>query len=201
MKLLVATRNRHKLAEIRAILGSEGLELVSPDEVGRLPLVEENAATFEGNARCKAVTLAVASGLWALADDSGLEVDALQGAPGVRSARYAGAQADDAANNAKLLNALRGTTDRRARFRCVLVLAAPDGRTWSVRGVCEGWILKAPRGRQGFGYDPLFVPCGHEATFAELPAEVKNAISHRASALQQALAAWGTTLFKGCPVP
>ncbi len=200
MRLLVATRNRHKLDEIRAILGCEGLELVSPDEVGRLPLVEETAATFEGNARQKAVTLAVVSGLWALADDSGLEVEALQGAPGVRSARYAGPAADDGANNAKLLAALRHMPNRSARFRCALVLAAPDGRSWSVSGACEGRLLNAPRGRHGFGYDPLFVPRGYDATFAELPAEVKNAISHRAMALRQATAAWGE-LLTGRPTP
>ena len=196
MKLLIATRNRHKLAEIRAILAVPGWELVGADEVPGLPEVEEDAPTFEGNASKKARTLALAGRCWALADDSGLEVDALHGAPGVTSAHYAGPQADTPANNAKLLAALQGVTDRRARFRCVLALAAPDGRVRTVDGRCEGRILAAPRGAQGFGYDPLFVPDGREQTFAELPPEVKNRISHRARALQRAMQEWGEILSK-----
>ena len=194
MKLLIATRNRHKLEEIRAILNLPGLELVGADEVPGLPEVEEDAPTFEGNAIKKARTLALASGCWTLADDSGLEVEALGGAPGVISARYAGLEASTPANNAKLLRELDGVTDRRARFRCVLALCAPDGRSWTVEGRCEGWMLESPRGANGFGYDPLFVPEGHSQTFAELPSGVKNGMSHRGRALQCAVAEWGGRL-------
>ena len=190
MKLLLATRNLHKLAEIRAILRIPGLETIAADEVPGLPEVEEDAPTFEGNACKKARTLAQAGGLWTLADDSGLEVDALGGAPGVRSARYAGVQGDTPANNAKLLRRMEGLADRRARFRCVLALAAPDGRAWTVEGTCAGRLLESPRGGRGFGYDPLFVPDGCEQTFAEMEPEAKNRISHRAAALRQAAAAW-----------
>ena len=198
MQLLVATRNPHKLSEIRAILALPGLVLIGADEVPGLPDVEEDAGTFEGNAIKKARTLAEAGGLWTLADDSGLEVDALGGAPGVHSARYAGVQGDTPANNAKLLRALAGAADRRARFRCVLALAAPDGRTWTVEGRCEGSVLETPRGDRGFGYDPLFVPDGRRQTFAEMDAADKNRISHRSRALARAAAAWGG-LLSGAP--
>ena len=194
MKLLVATRNRHKLEEIRAILAVPGLHLMGAEEVPGLPEVEEDAPTFEGNAIKKARTLARASGRWTLADDSGLEVDALGGAPGVISARYAGPEASTPANNARLLRELAGVTDRRARFRCVLALCSPAGSIWTVEGRCEGRILAAPRGANGFGYDPLFVPDGHDQTFAELPADVKNGLSHRGRALQKAMAAWSDFL-------
>jgi XTP/dITP diphosphohydrolase len=194
MQLLVATRNAHKLQEIRAILNLPRLVLSGADEVPGLPEVDEDAPTFEGNALKKARTLALASGRWTLADDSGLEVDALGGAPGVISARYAGPEASTPANNAKLLRALDGVKNRRARFRCVLALCAPDSRTWTVEGRCEGKILEAPRGAQGFGYDPLFVPDGHEQTFSELAGDVKNRISHRAAALRRAVAEWSSLL-------
>ena len=194
MKLLVATRNRHKLDEIRAILDLPGLVLIGADDVPGLPDVEEDAPTFEGNACKKAQTLAHAGGCWTLADDSGLEVDALHGEPGVHSARYAGTQGDTPANNARLLRELTGQTDRRARFRCVLALASPDGGVRTVEGRCEGRILDAPRGANGFGYDPLFVPDGYGQTFAELPAGTKNRISHRAAALRRAMAEWGGNL-------
>lgn len=190
MKLLVATRNHHKLAEIRAILALPGVSLLGADEVPGLPEVEEDAPTFEGNAIKKARALCDASGLWALADDSGLEVDALNREPGVYSARYAGKQGDTPANNAKLLRRMEGVHDRRARFRCALALAAPDGRTWTVDGRCEGRIVEAPRGNRGFGYDPLFVPDGHTRTFAELPNEEKNRLSHRGNALRRAAQEW-----------
>jgi len=196
MKLLVATRNHHKLGEIRAILSVPALELIGADEVAGLPEVEEDAPTFEGNAIKKARTLAMASGCWTLADDSGLEVDVLGGAPGVLSARYAGAEASTPANNAKLLRELAGVRDRHARFRCVLALGSPTGRVWTVEGHCEGRILEAPRGANGFGYDPLFVPEGHEQTFAELPSGVKNKMSHRGRALSRAVSEWGGIL--GC---
>jgi len=195
MKLLIATRNAHKLYEIRAILSCPGLTLLGVAEHGRpLPEVAEDAGTFVGNALKKARTLCAASGLWTLADDSGLEVDALVGAPGVYSARYAGDGAGDAANNARLLRELDGVEDRRARFRCVLALAAPDGRDWTVEGCCEGRIARAPSGTGGFGYDPLFHPDGATRSFAELTPAEKNRISHRAHALAAAARAWHALL-------
>jgi XTP/dITP diphosphohydrolase len=195
MHILVATRNRHKLDEIRAILNIPGVQLVGADEVSGLPEeVVEDADTFAGNAVKKARELCAASGLWTLADDSGLEVDALGGEPGVRSARYAGEPSNAAANNARLLRALAGVGNRAARFRCVLALAAPDGRIWTVDGRCEGRIGLAEAGCGGFGYDPLFIPDGHRLTFAELPAAEKNRISHRGAALAAAVQAWGDWL-------
>lgn len=195
MKLLLATRNRNKIEEIRRIFAFPGLEILSPFDLPSLPEeVEENADTFEGNALLKARSLADAvqdggaSAVWVMADDSGLEVAALNGAPGVRSARYAGEPSNTPANNAKLLRELEGVEDRRARFVCVIAFCAPDGREWTVRGECPGRILHEARGEAGFGYDPLFVPDGYDETFAELGASVKNKISHRARALEKATA-------------
>jgi len=169
----------------------ENLDLIAADDLEGLPAdVEEDADTFEGNALKKARVLCDASGLWTMADDSGLEVDALNGAPGVYSARYAGAGCDYHANNLKLLHELTGVTKRTARFRCVMALCAPDGREWIVSGVCEGWITTAAHGQNGFGYDPLFVPDGYVQSFAELDADVKNKISHRAHALRLAAKEW-----------
>lgn len=194
MKLLLASRNPKKLKEIKEILDTPGLELVSALDVPGTPEVEEDGVTFQDNATKKAVTLARTTGLWALADDSGLEVDALNGAPGVHSARYAGEPVKYAANNRKLLSALQGEANRRARFRCVLALASPQGDVRLVEGVCEGVIADAPRGRKGFGYDPLFVPEGHTRTFAEMDAEEKNRLSHRGRALARAREAWSALL-------
>jgi XTP/dITP diphosphohydrolase len=194
MKLVVATRNRHKLTEIRAILDVPGLELLSLLDFPSVPEVVEDGETFEANARKKAVEVAEATGLWAMADDSGLEVDALGGAPGVYSARYAGEPVSYPANNAKLLKNLRGVANRRARFRCVLALAAPAGEVRTVSGACEGKISDGNRGTNGFGYDPLFVPDGHDLTFAEMPDADKNRISHRARALARARAEWDGVL-------
>lgn len=191
MTVLIATRNRHKLEEIRQLFALPSLRLVAADEVPGLPGdVVEDADTFEGNALKKARELCAASGLWTLADDSGLEVEALGNAPGVYSARYAGEPCDYAANNAKLLRDLAGVTERRAHFRCVIALCAPDGREWTVEGRCEGQIISEARGANGFGYDPLFVPDGHEKTFAELDSSVKNAMSHRGRALRAAAETW-----------
>ncbi|MDD5704365.1 MAG: RdgB/HAM1 family non-canonical purine NTP pyrophosphatase [Kiritimatiellae bacterium] len=202
MRLLIATRNAHKLAEIKAILALPGMELLGADDVPGLPdEVEEDADTFEGNALKKARTLCEASGLWTLADDSGLEVHALRGAPGVMSARYAGPAADYAANNRKLLRALEGVADRRARFRCVLALCAPDGRHWLIDGRCEGRIALQPSGGGGFGYDPLFVPEGSNDSFAVMAPEAKNRISHRGRALAAAAAAWHDLLLKAAAAP
>lgn len=197
MNIVLATRNRHKLEEIRAILGEPGLAWRSALDFPDVPDVIEDGDTFEANAGKKALALARATGCLALADDSGLEVDALGGAPGVYSARYAGEPADYAANNAKLLRELAGRTDRAARFRCVLALAHPDGRVRFVEGRCEGRIIDRLRGANGFGYDPLFVADGFAETFAEMDAAVKNRISHRARALAAAHAAWHDILAHG----
>ena len=197
MKILVATRNRHKLEEIRNIFQITGLELVAADDIDGLPEdVEEDADTFEGNALKKARELCQASGLWTMADDSGLEVTALNLAPGVYSARYAGDSCDHAANNKKLLLALSGVEDRSARFRCVIALCSPDGGEWTVDGACAGTILEASRGINGFGYDPLFVPAGYDQSFAELESAVKNSLSHRGNALKKAAHEWGGLLCK-----
>lgn len=195
MKLLVATRNKHKLEEIRQILSIPGLTLLAADEVPGLPEdVVEDEETFEGNALKKARELGMASGLWTLADDSGLEVEALNDAPGVYSARYAGEPCSYPANNAKLLLELKGVSHRRARFRCVLALRAPDGREWTVEGRCEGSISESGRGTNGFGYDPLFVPDGFSQTFAELDGVTKNNLSHRGNALRRAAVEWKSLL-------
>jgi XTP/dITP diphosphohydrolase len=191
MDLVIATRNAHKLDEIQAIFSLPSLTLFSSFDFPAVPDVDETGVTFVENATLKATALSRATGLWAMGDDSGLEVDALGGAPGVYSARYAGLPTVDyAANNQKLLRELDGITDRRARFRTVLALASPDGRVFTVEGRCDGVIAEAPRGRGGFGYDPLFIPDGETLAFAEMPAEQKNRISHRARALAAAVAAW-----------
>ena len=190
MQLLIATRNAHKLEEIRAILELPGVDILSVDDVPGLPEVIEDRDTFEGNATKKAVELAAASGLLTMSDDSGLEVDAIDGAPGVYSARYAGEPSNDAANNKKLLAALEDGSDRTARFRCAIALATPEGRSQTVDGSCEGVIGLTPKGDQGFGYDPLFVPNGVKCTFAELSDAEKNKISHRGVALAAAKESW-----------
>jgi len=194
MKLLIATRNNHKLREIREILAIPSLELIGMEAFREIPEVVEDGDTFEANARKKAVTLARATGLWTLADDSGLEVDALGGEPGVRSARYAGVPVDYAANNGKLLKALGTGMRREARFRCAIALSDPEGRSQTVDGRCEGTLIRECRGKQGFGYDPLFVPRGCRLTFAEMEGEEKNRISHRGKALRRAVEAWGSLL-------
>ena len=180
-RIVAATANAHKLAEMREILGDAVELLPRPDEI---PDVVEDAPTLEGNARLKADAIAAATGLTALADDTGLEVSALGGAPGVRSARYAGDDATDADNVALLLRELDGAGDRSARFVTVVVLA--DGEDHQVHeGECRGRIAPAPRGANGFGYDPVFVPDeGDGRTFAEMTAEEKHAISHRGRAVR-----------------
>ena len=192
-RLLLASDNAKKRAELAALLDGTGLELVTPRDLGGLPPVEEDRATFAGNAAKKAALGARASGLWCLADDSGLEVEALGGAPGVLSARFAGRHGDDAANNAKLLVELRGirVERRTARFVCALALARPDGRlALEVEGTASGLILEAPRGTRDFGYDPLFLftEPGFRETgrgFAELEPDEKAAVSHRGRALRE----------------
>ncbi len=187
--LVLASANPKKVAELREILSAHelGYELVPrPDDV---PDVVEDAPDFVGNARLKAAALVAATGHAALADDSGLEVDALDGAPGVRSARFAGDDASDADNVALLLSSLASPelagAARTARFRCVIVLQRPDGTEVVADGTVEGTIADTPRGDSGFGYDPVFVPDeGDGRTFAEMAAEEKHAISHRGRALR-----------------
>ena len=199
MKILIASRNAHKIQEIREIFRLPGVEWVSTADIPGLPDVEEDGDTFEANAMKKAVELAWATGLWSLADDSGLEVAALGNAPGVFSARYAGEPSNHANNNAKLLRELAGQTDRSARFRCVVALSDPAGRVETVSGSCPGHIIDALRGAKGFGYDPLFVPDGHAQTFAEMGGELKNRLSHRGRALALAKERWGGLIAANAP--
>jgi XTP/dITP diphosphohydrolase len=199
MKILIASRNAHKIQEIREIFDLPGVEWVSTAEFPELHDVVEDGDTFEANAIKKATELALATGLWALADDSGLEVVALGNAPGVYSARYAGEPCNHANNNAKLLRELEGVADRSARFRCVAALSDPSGRVDTVSGSCPGHIIDALRGAQGFGYDPLFVPEGHERTFAEMGNEEKNQLSHRGRAMTRAKEKWGALIASDAP--
>ncbi len=186
--LLVATRNTHKTSEIQSMLGA-GFE-VSDLTSGDFPDVEETGTTFLENATLKAVEISkVTSGI-ILSDDSGLEVDALGGEPGVYSARYAGTDGDNEANNAKLLSELSklpSSTPKTARFKCVMVIAENGERLAHFEGSVEGSIISALTGDTGFGYDPLFIPEGYEKTFAQLGNDVKNKLSHRAKALQQVI--------------
>ncbi len=187
-RLLVATSNPGKQREYRALLRDVPAEIVFPDELGITLKVEEDGATFRENAAKKAVALANASGLPALADDSGLEVDTLGGEPGVRSSRWAGEDADDPRRRAFLLDRLRGIpAPRTARFVCVIAIASPGGEVQYAEGECRGEITLAERGANGFGYDPLFQPEGRSVTMAELTAEEKNALSHRARAARAAI--------------
>ena len=185
-KLLIATHNRGKLREYAELFDGLPLHLLGPDDLGLDLDVQESGATYADNARLKAQAYAQAVGLLTLADDSGLEVDTLDGAPGVRSARYAPGK--DADRVTALLHALEqaGATgeDRAARFRCVIVLMSPDGRAWTTEGTCPGRIIDTPRGSGGFGYDPIFYLPTHGCTMAELATEEKNRISHRARAAQ-----------------
>lgn len=190
MRIVVATGNAGKLAELDRILDGLPVELVPMTELG-LDAPVEDGATFEANALIKARAAAEATGLAALADDSGLEVDALDGAPGVRSARYAADEAatqghDDLANNRRLVRELEGVpeADRTARFVCVAALAAPDGRAWTERGTMEGRIVDEPRGTGGFGYDPHFVSEGETRSNAEVSPAEKDARSHRGAAFR-----------------
>jgi len=184
-RLLVATTNPGKMREYRDLLASLPARLVFPAELGMRLSVPEDAPTYRGNAQAKAMAYAGASGLLTIADDSGLEVDALGGEPGVRSSRYAGEGADDARRRAFLREKLsRIPAPRRARFRCWVALSQPGGATRYAEGTCEGEILLEERGANGFGYDPLFVVHGRGLTMAELSRDEKNRISHRARAVQ-----------------
>lgn len=184
--LVLATRNPHKIQEIKAIVEDLGLEILTTADFPALPSLHEDGSTLEENALKKARIVFQATKLPSLADDSGLEVFYLAKRPGVLSARYDGPRATYADNNRKLLNELKGVPPRRrnAQFRCVIAFVTENGEQ-TVEGVTEGMIIEAPRGSSGFGYDPIFRPAGHEQTYAEMPAELKNRISHRAKALER----------------
>jgi XTP/dITP diphosphohydrolase len=193
---VLATANAHKASELAHMF--DGLDVTIVPRPLDVAMPEETGRTFLANARLKARAVAQATGEVALADDSGLEVDALGGDPGVLSARYAGEAADDAANNARLLAELAGIhgPNRRARFRCVLALVAPDGKEVTAEGRIEGFVLEAAQGAGGFGYDPLFQPEGDTRSFAEYAPGEKNAVSHRgraATKLRESLVRLGKT--------
>lgn len=186
MQIVAATRNPHKIAELCRITAASKIEWLGLDRFPGMPEVVEDGATFTANAIKKALETARYTGCCSLADDSGLEVAALDGAPGVYSARYAGEPVSYERNNLKLLHALQGHKNRSARFVCVLALCLPDGKCRTVKGVCDGTITEKLRGTDGFGYDPLFLPAGYSQTFAEMPMDEKNRISHRGRALAAA---------------
>jgi XTP/dITP diphosphohydrolase len=199
-KLLLATRNKGKIEEFRRILDAVApgeIELVGLDQFPDLHDVVEDGATFEENALKKAREMSEATRLPAIADDSGLCVDALGGDPGIYSARWAGSHGDDVANTAKVLDQLREVPDdeRSAHFTCVAALYLPDGRSHCEEAHFDGWILRAPIGEQGFGYDPIFRPDGLQLSSAEMSAEQKDAISHRGKSLR-AIAPHVITLLK-----
>ena len=185
-RLVVATRNAHKTAEIRAMIG-DSFEVLDVSSFPECPHIEETGTTFLENATLKAEGISRVVAGWVLSDDSGLEVDALGGAPGVWSSSYGGDEGNHARNNERLLREMEGKSDRRARFRCTMVLAREGLAEADFSGTVEGRIIDALRGGAGFGYDPLFIPEGHELTFAELGDGVKNSLSHRARALAKVI--------------
>jgi XTP/dITP diphosphohydrolase len=187
LKVVLATRNRHKVAELHRILSAYDVELLSLDDVGVTDEVAETGATFAENALLKARAAAAASGLVAIADDSGITVDALNGMPGVLSVYWAGRARDDAANLRLVLEQIEDVPDARrgAAFVCAAAAVAPDGRELVVEGRLVGSLLRAPRGDAGFGYDPIFVPAGETRTTAEMTPEEKDAISHRGRAFRE----------------
>lgn len=189
MKILLATQNLGKVKELQELLQGEDIKVISLCDLENWEEVEETGATFAENAALKARVAAERTGLVTLADDSGLEVDALMGAPGVYSARYAGEPKDDERNNEKLLKELEGVPEeeRAARFRCALVIVTPKGEEFLTEGAVEGRILRERRGKEGFGYDPLFYLPDFSRTMAELNVCQKNKLSHRAQAFQKAL--------------
>lgn len=195
MKLYLASGNPHKAQELQALADATHLpvEILSARAAGGMPPVVEDTGTFAGNAlkKARALHARLPADNWALADDSGLCVDALDGAPGVESAYYAGPEGDSAANLRKLIEVMRAVPDGRrgAHFVCILVLIAPDGKVHEFAGKAPGRLLREPRGGEGFGYDPLFVPDGSDLTYAEMPATDKNRLSHRARAWTE-LAGW-----------
>ena len=193
MKLILATRNQGKVRELTNMLygdanSKQQLEVISLENYPDAPEVIEDGKTYAENAVKKASVIAAYTSHLTLADDAGLEVDALDGAPGINSKRWAGENATDETRIAKLLQALEGTTNRRARFIAAIAVVYPNAKPKVVLGVCEGHIRHNPVGESGFGYDPVFVPDGYHQTFAELGDEIKNRMSHRAKALEQAIA-------------
>lgn len=182
MKLVLATHNRHKVVELQRILAGLDVELLGASEVA-LPDVDETGSTFAENALLKAKAAAAESGMVSVADDSGLEVDALGGEPGVRSARYSGG--NDLDNLRLVMQRLGDSASRTARFVCVAALATPCGKTYTTEGVLDGAIARAPRGTRGFGYDPIFQPDGYTQTTAEMAPEKKDRISHRGLAFRE----------------
>ena len=185
MKLIFATHNKNKTKEVKSMMPSH-IELLSLDDINFHTEIEENATTLEGNALLKAKTIFEKTGINCFADDSGLLVDALNGAPGVYSARYAGSHKNDEDNMQKLLSELKDKTNKNAHFKTVMALII-DGKEYLFEGKIEGKIISEKLGTNGFGYDPIFVPDGYNETFAQLDAETKNKISHRARALQKML--------------
>ena len=187
-RIIAASSNAHKIKEIQAIMGKFGMEVVSRKDAG-VPEFEivEDGETFEENSKKKAVEIMKVSGEITVADDSGLMVDYLGGAPGVYSARFAGEECDDEKNNLKLMKLLEGLPqeEKKAQFVSVITLAYPNGEVLVARGECPGRIIEVPTGENGFGYDPLFVPDGFDKTFAQLTEDEKNKISHRAKALEK----------------
>lgn len=183
-RMIIATRNAHKTSEIRDLIG-DCYEVLDVTHFPECPIIKETGTTFLENARLKAEGISALLEGWVLSDDSGLEVDALDGRPGVWSSSFGGEEGNHALNNERLLREMAGVTDRRARFRCTMVLARGGRESAHFSGVVEGRISLEHSGLGGFGYDPLFVPDGHQATFGELGPEVKNALSHRSRALRQ----------------
>ncbi|MCB4792691.1 MAG: XTP/dITP diphosphatase [Elusimicrobia bacterium] len=186
-EIVLSTRNKHKIKEICQILEDTKIKIVSLNNFKRLPRIIEDGKTLKENAVKKAVIIAKRLEKWTLADDSGLEVDHLDGEPGVYSARWAGKDCSYCDNNRKLLKLLRDVpkNKRKADFKCVIALSNPKGKTWTVEGKIKGYIAKKTKGINGFGYDPLFVVPRYKKTFAELSSVIKNRISHRAKALKK----------------
>lgn len=184
MKIFLATGNKKKIDEIKAIFDNPEYEILSIKDGIEIPEVVEDGETFEDNAKKKALEIAAYTGMVAVADDSGLCVDALNGAPGVYSARYSGEDATDEKNNQKLIQELQGVENRKAKFVCVIALAKPTGECYTFRGEVEGEIIDTSSGKDGFGYDPHFFMKEYGKTFGEMP-EIKNKISHRAKALEK----------------
>ena len=183
-QLILATHNNHKAKEFQDILPQYSVKTLA--DLGHDEEIEETATDLEGNSLLKAKTIFKRYGYVVISDDSGLEVNALNGAPGVYSARYAGEPRNDQRNTEKLLYKLQGASNRKAQFRTVITLMSP-GNSFQFEGIVSGTIAESPRGEAGFGYDPVFVPKGYQQTFAELPADLKNKISHRANAIEKLL--------------
>lgn len=190
LKLILATRNVDKFAEMRRLLAVDHLLPIPLTDLEGVPFVEESGSTFAENARLKARAVAAVGRTWTLAEDSGLEIDALGGEPGINSARYGGPTANDYDRIHLILNRMVVVPleRRTARFRCAVCLIDPQGQEYFFEGVCEGHIAPRPRGISGFGYDPIFIPDGYSRTFAELGPVVKDAVSHRAKALREVAA-------------